>query len=137
MLFSGTLRMNLDPFNKETDESVWSALELAHLKTFVKSLTAGLQHQVAEGGDNLRYTTAHNRTICFWECFINKIWLFNLKFYRLRKIRIFIRGSSTFMKFKSLSSNNLYYRSTVKKTNSATNLKVSGITLSKMATRRS
>lgn len=48
--------MNLDPFNKETDESIWSALELAHLKTFVKSLTAGLQHQVAEGGDNLRYT---------------------------------------------------------------------------------
>lgn len=54
VLFSGTLRMNLDPFNKYTDEAVWGALEHAHLKTFVKGLTAGLQHEVTEGGENLR-----------------------------------------------------------------------------------
>lgn len=47
--------MNLDPFAKEKDEAIWKALELAHLKHFVKGLSAGLQHEVTEGGGNLRY----------------------------------------------------------------------------------
>ena len=46
--------MNLDPFNLYSDEKVWSALEHAHLKEFVSTLSAGLQHAVSEGGDNLR-----------------------------------------------------------------------------------
>lgn len=36
VLFSGTLRINLDPFDRHTDEEVWRALEHAHLKAFVK-----------------------------------------------------------------------------------------------------
>ena len=54
MLFSGTLRVNLDPFDTHTDQEVWSALESAHLSTFVSGLEKGLQHEVAEGGENLR-----------------------------------------------------------------------------------
>lgn len=38
VLFSGSLRMNLDPFNKHTDSEVWTALEHAHLKSFVKGI---------------------------------------------------------------------------------------------------
>uniref|UniRef100_A0A8C2LWX6 ABC-type glutathione-S-conjugate transporter n=1 Tax=Cricetulus griseus TaxID=10029 RepID=A0A8C2LWX6_CRIGR len=53
ILFSGSLRMNLDPFNKYSDEEVWKALELAHLKSFVDGLQLGLYHEVTEGGDNL------------------------------------------------------------------------------------
>lgn len=37
VLFSGTLRMNLDPFDDHGDEEIWRALEHAHLKSFVKS----------------------------------------------------------------------------------------------------
>lgn len=36
VLFSGTLRINLDPFDAHSDEEVWRALEHAHLKEFVK-----------------------------------------------------------------------------------------------------
>ena len=55
MLFSGTLRINLDPFESYTDEDVWKALENAHLKDFVSSLAQQLKYPVAEGGENLRY----------------------------------------------------------------------------------
>ena len=32
VLFSGTLRINLDPFYQHNDDELWKALELAHLK---------------------------------------------------------------------------------------------------------
>jgi ABC-type multidrug transport system fused ATPase/permease subunit len=32
VLFSGTLRFNLDPFEKFSDSKLWEVLELAHLK---------------------------------------------------------------------------------------------------------
>jgi len=38
VLFSGTLRMNLDPFDCHADEEIWRALEHAHLKSFVESM---------------------------------------------------------------------------------------------------
>ena len=56
MLFSGTLRLNLDPFDSHTDEELWKILELSHLKNFVSGLEQGLLHPVSEGGENLRYS---------------------------------------------------------------------------------
>ena len=53
VLFTGTLRLNLDPFNVHSDEEIWSSLELAHLKQFVSSLDDGLNHSISEGGENL------------------------------------------------------------------------------------
>ena len=50
--------MNLDPFEKFSDEDVWRALELAHLKAYVGDLKEGLNHEVTEGGGNLRYGVA-------------------------------------------------------------------------------
>jgi ABC-type multidrug transport system fused ATPase/permease subunit len=57
VLFSGTLRINLDPFGRYSDSDVWLALEHAHLKAFVKGLPDALEHPVSEGGENLRYAT--------------------------------------------------------------------------------
>ena len=54
VLFSGTLRQNLDPFDQYSDDKLWAALEHSHLKAFVKGLAAGLQHEISEGGGNLR-----------------------------------------------------------------------------------
>ncbi|CAG2117206.1 unnamed protein product [Medioppia subpectinata] len=53
VLFAGTIRTNLDPFNKYTDERVWTALEHSHLLEFVKSTDAGIHYKVSEGGENL------------------------------------------------------------------------------------
>ena len=58
MLFSGNLRLNLDPFDSHTDEELWKILELSHLKNFVSGLEEGLLHPVSEEGGNLRYSTA-------------------------------------------------------------------------------
>lgn len=54
MLFSGSLRMNLDPFEGKGDVELWRALELAHLKEFVEGLNGGLGYEIVEGGENLR-----------------------------------------------------------------------------------
>ena len=61
MLFSGDLRMNLDPFESYSDEEVWRSLESAHLKTFVSGLEKKLQHHISEGGENLRFVRLARR----------------------------------------------------------------------------
>lgn len=53
-MFSGTLRMNLDPFDKFCYEDLHKALKLAHLEKFVSELPNGLEHECGEKGHNLR-----------------------------------------------------------------------------------
>ncbi|KAK8782898.1 hypothetical protein V5799_015760, partial [Amblyomma americanum] len=54
VLFSGTLRSNLDPFDKLGDDELWRALEHSHLKEYVAGLEKGLEHNITEGGENIR-----------------------------------------------------------------------------------
>jgi ATP-binding cassette, subfamily C (CFTR/MRP), member 1 len=54
VLFSGTLRFNLDPFNRHSDSEIWQALENSHLRDFIKELPSGLEYQISEGGENIR-----------------------------------------------------------------------------------
>ncbi|XP_025100028.1 multidrug resistance-associated protein 1-like [Pomacea canaliculata] len=53
VLFSGTLRMNLDPLDQYSDDQIWKALETAHLKRFAEELPENLNHHVGEGGQRL------------------------------------------------------------------------------------
>ena len=53
VLFSGTIRSNLDPFDYYSDEEIWSALEKCRMKDAVDSMSDGLQSRVAEYGENL------------------------------------------------------------------------------------
>ncbi|GJP74244.1 hypothetical protein CLOP_g4860 [Closterium sp. NIES-67] len=52
VLFTGTLRFNLDPFNERSDNEVWEALGRAHLREVVSRMPLGLDTEVAEGGEN-------------------------------------------------------------------------------------
>jgi ATP-binding cassette, subfamily C (CFTR/MRP), member 1 len=53
MLFSGSLRMNLDPFHDKDDAALWHVLKQVHLYDLIQKWGQGLDFEVAEKGENL------------------------------------------------------------------------------------
>ena len=53
LLFSTSLRKNLDPFDKHEDSDIWNALQQANLSEVVTDLKEGLETKMSEGGSNL------------------------------------------------------------------------------------
>ncbi|XP_019851290.1 PREDICTED: multidrug resistance-associated protein 4-like [Amphimedon queenslandica] len=52
VLFGGSIRYNLDPFQVYNDNDIWRALEQVQLKSVVEELDDGLLSVVTEGGSN-------------------------------------------------------------------------------------
>nr|QGP74117.1 ABCC transporter [Sedum alfredii] len=52
ILFSGTIRFNLDPLGAHSDADLWYALERAHVKNSIMEISYGLDAKVMELGEN-------------------------------------------------------------------------------------
>ncbi|CAJ0610332.1 unnamed protein product [Cylicocyclus nassatus] len=62
ILFIGSLRRNLDPFNQYTDEELWRVLEQVELKPVVMELAGGLESPMHEGGTN--FSVGQRQLVC-------------------------------------------------------------------------
>ncbi len=62
VMFLGTVRQNLDPFNSLSDAEIWSALEKTHSIGFIRALDKGLDSEVREGGSN--FSAGQRQLIC-------------------------------------------------------------------------
>uniref|UniRef100_A0AAY4DBU7 ATP-binding cassette, sub-family C (CFTR/MRP), member 8 n=1 Tax=Denticeps clupeoides TaxID=299321 RepID=A0AAY4DBU7_9TELE len=70
VMFSGTIRFNLDPERKATDRTLWEALEIAQLMSVVKALPGGLDAMVTEGGEN--FSQGQRQLFCLARAFVRK-----------------------------------------------------------------
>ncbi|KAH9505166.1 Multidrug resistance-associated protein 5 [Bulinus truncatus] len=62
VLFAGTVRSNLDPFQKYTDAEIWQVLVKCYVANLIQSLEHQLDTTVTENGDN--FSLGEKQLIC-------------------------------------------------------------------------